>query len=132
MPGIQLLLGNDLVNHQDSTNLIICDKPQACDSTTEKDPAMTFEADEEREAMFTEVKYILNNGLATPCESPWASHAYCFPNHMAWYERLPFGLYNAPATFHRSVNLVIQDLDDTYAYLDDIVVATNSWEEHHD
>ncbi|XP_069184883.1 uncharacterized protein [Procambarus clarkii] len=47
MPGIPLFLGNDLANHQDSTNLITCEIPQVCDSATEEHPAMTFAAEEE-------------------------------------------------------------------------------------
>lgn len=46
------------------------------------------------------------------------------------YERLPFGFSSAPAIFQRTVHLIIQDLDDTFAYLDDMVVATANWNQH--
>ncbi|XP_069194282.1 uncharacterized protein [Procambarus clarkii] len=51
--------------------------------------------------------------------------AFTTPFGLYRYERLPFGLCNAPATFQRAVNRVIHCLDHTYAYLDDIVVNFN-------
>ncbi|XP_066958571.1 uncharacterized protein [Macrobrachium rosenbergii] len=45
---------------------------------------------------------------------------------------MPFGLCNAPATFQRLMSEVIRDLDNTYVYKDDLVVATNTWSEHLD
>ena len=56
--------------------------------------------------------------------------AFITPFGLFQYERLPFGLCNAPATFQRVVNSAIQDLDGTYAYIDDIVVVSDTWEEH--
>ena len=56
--------------------------------------------------------------------------AFTTPFGLFQYERLPFGLCNAPATFQRAVNGILQDLEDTYAYIDDIVVASDTWEEH--
>ena len=58
--------------------------------------------------------------------------AFITPFGLFQYERLPFGLSNAPATFQRVVNGVIQDLDGTYAYIDDIVLVSDTWEEHLD
>lgn len=37
---------------------------------------------------------------------------------------------NAPATFQRLVNVVLADVPNCTAYLDDIVVHSSSWEEH--
>ncbi len=46
--------------------------------------------------------------------------------------RMPFGLCNAPATFSRAMGLVLRGLTWKYvlAYLDDIVVLGNSFEDH--
>ena len=44
---------------------------------------------------------------------------------------MPFGLRNAPATFQRLVQKVLLGLDEfTAAYLDDIIIFSNSWQEH--
>jgi len=48
------------------------------------------------------------------------------------YTRMPFGLKNAPATFQRCMNNVLDDLiyKDCLVYLDDIIVYSTSLEEH--
>ena len=44
---------------------------------------------------------------------------------------MPFGLRNAPATFQRLVQKVLLGLNEfTAAYLDDIIIFSNSWQEH--
>ena len=43
---------------------------------------------------------------------------------------MPFGLVNAPATFSRLMREVTKDLQHTYCYLDDLLIATESWEDH--
>lgn len=50
--------------------------------------------------------------------------------HFAW-RVMPFGLRNAPATFSRLVNKLLRGMDEfAAAYLDDILIFSNSWEEH--
>jgi Reverse transcriptase (RNA-dependent DNA polymerase) len=48
------------------------------------------------------------------------------------YNRMPFGLRNAPATFQRTVDIVLSGLrwKTCLVYLDDIIVFSNSPEEH--
>lgn len=46
------------------------------------------------------------------------------------YKRMSFGLRNAPATFQRLMNLVISGLEGCAVYLDDVVVYSQTWEEH--
>ena len=43
---------------------------------------------------------------------------------------MPFGSMNAPATFQRTINLVLEGLDYCNAYIDDVIVFSNSREEH--
>lgn len=43
---------------------------------------------------------------------------------------LPFGLSNAPATFQRYMSGLLRDIKQTKCYIDDILVFTQSWEEH--
>ncbi|XP_068246459.1 uncharacterized protein [Palaemon carinicauda] len=100
---------------------------------------------EKQQWMKEEVSYLLKNGLVTRSTSAWASpcllvpkpndrakliSAFITPFGLFQYERLPFGLTNAPATFQRLVNSVIQDLDGTYVYIDDIVVTSDTLDEH--
>ena len=44
--------------------------------------------------------------------------------------RMPFGLRNAAQTFQRFIDQVCQGLDNTYTYLDDILIASATAEEH--
>ena len=66
--------------------------------------------------------------------SPEDSHKAAFSTPYGHYEfdRIPFGLKNAPATFQRLMDLVLTGLQGTelFVYLDDIVLYANSSEEH--
>ncbi|XP_070410598.1 uncharacterized protein [Nothobranchius furzeri] len=56
--------------------------------------------------------------------------AFVTPDAFLQYTVLPFGMKNAPATFQRLINTVTSGLSHCSAYLDDIVVYTDTWEEH--
>ena len=57
-----------------------------------------------------------------------------FTTHKGLYEfvRMPFGLCNAPATFQRLMQVVLAGLEwsSCFVYIDDILVASRSFEEH--
>ena len=55
-----------------------------------------------------------------------------FRTHKGLFEfrDLSFGLTNAPAVFQREMNKVLADLPFVLVYLDDILVFSNSAEEH--
>ena len=58
----------------------------------------------------------------TAFQTPWGKFEFT---------RMPFGLMNAPATFQRSMNHVLQGLEQFSAcYIDDIVVHSNNWADH--
>ena len=48
------------------------------------------------------------------------------------FDRMPFGLKNAPATFQRLMDIVLTGLQGTelFVYLDDIVLYADTLEEH--
>lgn len=55
----------------------------------------------------------------------------CIKDSMRFHFKvLPFGLHRAPASFQRLMNQVLQGLSFTAAYLDDIVVYSDTWDQH--
>ena len=56
--------------------------------------------------------------------------AFVTPDGLYQYKFMPFGMTNAPATFQRMVDKLIQDLPEVRAYLDDLVITTDDWESH--
>ena len=47
------------------------------------------------------------------------------------FQVMPFGLHNAPATFQRTMNRVLEGCEEfARCYTDDLVVYSKSWEEH--
>lgn len=59
--------------------------------------------------------------------------AFVTPHGQFEYLKMPFGLKNAPASFQIFVNLVFRDLfseNRIIVYMDDILIATESFEEH--
>jgi hypothetical protein len=46
------------------------------------------------------------------------------------FRTMPFGLVNAPATFSRIMRKLLFGLDHVENYIDDILIFTNTWEEH--
>ncbi len=56
--------------------------------------------------------------------------AFRTPGGLFHFKVLPFGLHGAVATFQRLIDQVLRGLPFAAAYLDDIVVYSNTWEEH--
>jgi hypothetical protein len=64
-------------------------------------------------------------------EDAKAISAFVTPHGLFQWRYMPFGLRNAPATFSKLVKKVLHGLDAfTGAYLDDIVIFSDSWVEH--
>lgn len=55
--------------------------------------------------------------------TPFGNYSYCV---------MPFGMKNSAATFQRLVNSVIHNLENTEAYIDDVIVYNIHWTEHLD
>ena len=56
--------------------------------------------------------------------------AFVTPFGLYEYNVMAFGLKNAPARFQRLIYQITNGLDGVEAYLDDLIVYRNSWEEH--
>ncbi|XP_068233504.1 uncharacterized protein [Palaemon carinicauda] len=56
--------------------------------------------------------------------------AFTTPFGLFSYTVLPFGLTNSPANFQRMMSNIITGLPNTYVYLDDVVIASENWDEH--
>ena len=46
------------------------------------------------------------------------------------FYRMPFGLTNAPRTFQRAINFIVKDLSNVRVYLDDILIASETYQNH--
>ena len=56
--------------------------------------------------------------------------AFVTPDGLFQYKVMPFGMKNAPATFQRLINDVTSGLDGCEAYVDDVVVCSDTWDSH--
>lgn len=56
--------------------------------------------------------------------------AFITPFGLFHYLVAPFGMRNCPATFQRAMNSLTQGLEGVSVYIDDVLLFSNSWEEH--
>ena len=56
--------------------------------------------------------------------------AFATPDGQCQCKVMPFGMKNAPATFQRLTNQVIAGLDHCVGYIDDILVYSDTWDDH--
>ena len=58
--------------------------------------------------------------------------AFTTPSGLYSYKVMSFGLRKAPATFQRLMNKVVAGLEGVADYLDDVIVYSDTWEQHRD
>lgn len=58
--------------------------------------------------------------------------AFMTPSGLYTYKIMSFGLHNTPATFQHLMNQVIVHLKGCAVYLDDVVLYSDTWEQHLD
>ena len=52
------------------------------------------------------------------------------PKGLCQYKVMSFGMKDAPATFHQLINQLLCDLDGCSGYIDDVIVYSDTWEQH--
>ena len=87
-----------------------------------------------------EFEHMLQLGIVRPSSSSWASPLHMVPKKSSgdWrtpfglfeFLRTPFGLRNAAQTFQRFINEVLRGLHFSYAYIDYVLIASATPEEH--
>ena len=56
--------------------------------------------------------------------------AFVTPDVLFQYRVMPFGMRNAPATFQQLINGVIADVPGCEAYIDDVIIYSDTWSAH--
>ncbi|KAJ8026574.1 hypothetical protein HOLleu_31450 [Holothuria leucospilota] len=56
--------------------------------------------------------------------------AFVTPDGLFQYKVVPFGMKNSQMTFKRLVNNLTSDLENCEVYVNDLIVCSNSWDEH--
>ena len=56
--------------------------------------------------------------------------AFVTPRSLYQYKVMAFGMKNAPACFQRLINSIVCDIEGCDAYIDDVVIYSDTWEEH--
>jgi hypothetical protein len=56
--------------------------------------------------------------------------AFVTPDGLYQYKVMPFGMKNSPATFQRLINNVTAGLHGCEAYIDDVIIHSETWEDH--
>ena len=56
--------------------------------------------------------------------------AFVTPDGLYQYKVMPFGMKNAPATFQRMIHALLKDIAGCEAYIDDVIVYSETWDDH--
>ena len=56
--------------------------------------------------------------------------AFITPSGLYQNKVMPFGMKNSPAMFQRLINSIVSDIDGCEAYIDNVIIYSETWEEH--
>lgn len=127
-----------LVRKKDPNKYRFCVDFRKLNQVTERDaypiPYVSATLDKLRDARYLSSLDIRSAYFQVPLsESSRPLTAFTVPNRgLFQFRRLPMGLANAPATFQRLIDTILgPELEPhVFAYLDDIIVVTQSFEQH--
>ena len=88
-----------------------------------------------REELRNEVDTMLEMGVVRPSTSPYASPIVMVKkkdgsNGQYEFTRMPFGMVNSGATLVRGLRKILEGMPGVGSYIDDIVIYSDSWEDH--
>lgn len=124
-----------LVPKADTTNLRFCSDFRKVNSVTKPDsyplPRVDDCVDRVGSARFVSKFDLLKGYWQVPLtQRAKEISAFVIPDGLFAYRRMPFGLRNAGATFQRLMHIVLRGLNNAEAYIDDVVVFSDSWSDH--
>ena len=56
--------------------------------------------------------------------------AFVTPDGLYQYKVMPIGMKNAPATFQRMIHSLLHHLEGCETYIDDVIIYSNTWDDH--
>ena len=68
--------------------------------------------------------------MCTSYERAKEISAFVTPDGLYQYKVMSFGMKNSQATFQRLTNICLKDVEGVEVYVDDIVIFSDTWEEH--
>ena len=145
---VQYMLENDIIEHSSSdwsSPCILVPKPDGTyrlctdyrkvNAVTKTDsypiPRIDDCIDKIGSAMFVSKFDLLKGYWQVPLtEKAKEVSAFVTPDGLYQYKVMPFGMKNAPATFQRMIHALLKDITDCEAYIDDVIVYSETWDDH--
>lgn len=120
-------------NHKDST-VRVCVDYRLLNSKTRKDafPLPQIEESLDGAHWFSTIDFASGSNQVSVVEADKMKTGFCSPFGLFEFNRMPFGLRNAPSTFQRLMErmFVAQLYQSLLLYLDDVIVFSNTVDEH--